>query len=108
MNIDTNAVKARLEARRAELRQRLVRVEVDRRHQSEPLEADSEEQANQTGNDEVLGAIGASGRDELVAIDAALSRLASGHYGQCATCGKAIDTARLAAVPHALRCTGCA
>jgi len=108
LNIDTNAVKSRLEARRAELQQRLVRVDADQRHQSDPLEADSEEQANQTGNDEVLGAIGDSGRSEIVAIDAALSRLAAGHYGECAACGKAIDPARLAAVPYALRCTACA
>ena len=108
MNIDTAAVKSTLEARRAELQQRLARVDADQRHQSEPLDPDFEEQANQTGNDEVLDAIGDSGRNELVAIDAALSRLAAGHYGQCATCGKPIETARLAAVPHALRCTRCA
>ena len=108
MTIDMNAVKARLEARRAELQQRLARVEDDLRHQSEPLEADFEEQVNQTGNDEVLGAIGDSGRNEIAEIEAALSRLAAGRYGQCPSCGKAIDTARLAAVPYALRCTGCA
>lgn len=105
---DPAAVKSRLEARRAELEQRLAHVDVDQRHQWEPLEQDFEEQANQTGNDEVLGAIGDSVRAELSQIDGALGRLAAGRYGQCAACGKRIDAARLAAVPYALRCVACA
>jgi RNA polymerase-binding transcription factor DksA len=105
---DTAVVKSRLESRRAELQQRLSRVEVDRRHQAEPLEADFAEQAAQTGNDEVLGAIGDTLRAELGDIDAALVRLAAGHYGDCAACGKAIEAARLEAVPYALRCAHCA
>ena len=108
MNIDTAAVKSALEARRAELQQRLARVDADRRHQAEPLDPDFEEQANQTGNDEVLGAIGDSGRSELADIESALARLAAGHYGECAECGKDIEAARLAAVPYALRCSACA
>jgi RNA polymerase-binding transcription factor DksA len=105
---DTAVVKAQLESRRAELQQRLSRVEVDQRHQAEPLEADFEEQAAQTGNDEVLAAIGDTVRAELADIDAALGRLAAGHYGECAACGKAIEVARLTAVPYALRCSRCA
>ncbi|MEY4763226.1 MAG: hypothetical protein RLZZ200_3083 [Pseudomonadota bacterium] len=108
MKIDTVAVRDRLEARRAELQQRVGRVDADMRHQSEPLDPDFEEQANQTGNDEVLGAIGDSGRLELSEIESALARLAAGHYGECASCGKAIAPARLEAVPYALRCTACA
>jgi RNA polymerase-binding transcription factor DksA len=105
---DTAAIKSRLEARHAELSQRLARVDADQRHQDEPLVQDFEEQANQTGNDEVLGAIGDSVRTELSQIDAALGRLAAGHYGECAACGKTIEAARLTAVPYALRCTACA
>ena len=105
---DTAAAKARLEQRRGELQLRLSRVDVDQRHQAEPLVQDFEEQANQTGNDEVLGAIGDTVRAELKDIDAALARIASGHYGECAACGKAIEPARLTAVPYALRCASCA
>ena len=44
---------------------------------------------------------------ELNAIDAALKRIASGEYGQCAACGVDIPTARLHANPTALRCVAC-
>ncbi len=44
---------------------------------------------------------------ELVAIDAALQRIADGSYGLCVDCGVGIATARLHASPTALRCVGC-
>ena len=44
---------------------------------------------------------------ELVAIDAALKRIADGSYGLCVDCGVSIATARLHANPTALRCVGC-
>lgn len=44
---------------------------------------------------------------ELVAIDAALRRVADGSYGLCVDCGASIATARLHAAPTALRCVGC-
>ena len=44
---------------------------------------------------------------ELLAIDAALQRLAQGGYGQCLDCGVALPEARLQACPTALRCTVC-
>lgn len=44
---------------------------------------------------------------ELLAIDAALQRLADGSYGQCLDCGVDIPAARLHASPTALRCVNC-
>ena len=44
---------------------------------------------------------------ELVAIDAALKRIADGSYGLCIDCGASIATARLHAAPTALRCVDC-
>lgn len=44
---------------------------------------------------------------ELVAIDAALKRIADGSYGLCVDCGVSIATARLHANPTAQRCLGC-
>jgi DnaK suppressor protein len=40
-------------------------------------------------------------------IDAALTRIESGVYGECLDCGEAIAVARLQATPQALRCIGC-
>ncbi len=44
---------------------------------------------------------------ELMAIEAALQRLARGGYGQCLDCGAALPEARLQACPTALRCMAC-
>lgn len=44
---------------------------------------------------------------ELVAIDAALKRIADGSYGLCLDCGVQIANARLHASPTALRCVAC-
>lgn len=44
---------------------------------------------------------------ELIAIDAALARLADGSYGECTDCGCRIPAARLQATPEAARCVPC-
>lgn len=44
---------------------------------------------------------------ELREIDLALQRLASGTYGICVECGRAIEPARLNALPAARQCLGC-
>ncbi len=46
--------------------------------------------------------------DTLVRLDAALRRVEEGHYGECVTCGEAISTARLRALPFAVNCHACA
>jgi DnaK suppressor protein len=45
--------------------------------------------------------------EELIAIDAALARLHTGHYGQCVDCTKPIAPKRLEATPEASRCMAC-
>lgn len=47
-------------------------------------------------------------RSTLAAIDAAEARLADGTYGICAQCACSISDARLAALPTAETCVGCA
>ncbi|NCW86990.1 MAG: hypothetical protein EBV69_13255, partial [Oxalobacteraceae bacterium] len=44
---------------------------------------------------------------EIVAIDAALGRIAAGTYGICVKCGEAIAPKRLEAVPTATTCVAC-
>jgi RNA polymerase-binding transcription factor DksA len=56
----------------------------------------------------VLGAIKDAAQDELVQIDRALQRLASGEYRTCARCAGQIAPGRLAAVPYTDRCGSCA
>jgi DnaK suppressor protein len=46
-------------------------------------------------------------REELAAIDAALQRIASGSYAECAGCGRDIGRERLLVQPSADRCLQC-
>jgi RNA polymerase-binding transcription factor DksA len=41
-------------------------------------------------------------------VERALARMAEGTYGTCRNCGKAIDPARLRAIPHTRYCLACA
>lgn len=45
---------------------------------------------------------------ELQQIDAALERIKQGTYGECLTCGKLIQTARLEVYPSTTACIDCA
>ena len=47
-------------------------------------------------------------REQVVALDAALGRLAAGRYGVCDRCGRPIGDDRLAARPAATACIECA
>lgn len=60
---------------------------------------------------DVIADLGAAQMDrheiELRAIDAALTRLREGKYGECTDCGAEIGYARLEAFPAAARCIDC-
>lgn len=51
--------------------------------------------------------LSAGERDFVRRIDAALDRIASGHYGECVHCAKKVQMARLEAVPWARHCVAC-
>lgn len=46
-------------------------------------------------------------RDLLDQVERALRKISDGTYGRCASCGKAIEAARLKALPHASLCIAC-
>ena len=99
------AVEARLRARLAELSQRIAAIEDELQH---AMDDDFAEQAVDRADDEPLDALERTLRQEAGDIERALGRLASGDYGRCAACGEPIDPARLAALPTASLCIGCA
>ena len=72
------------------------------------LSKDSEDQAIDLENDEVLQALDESGRREVLQINAALDRMEAGKYGTCRECGIEIPMERLQALPSALTCVDCA
>lgn len=105
---DYQATRQRLEARLADLAQRLLKVERNRRRETNPLEPDWAEQAATRQNDEVLDRLESEGHQEITALRAALRRLEQGTYGVCVTCEEPIAAARLEAMPHTTQCITCA
>lgn len=88
-----------------ELQRRLASIKADAGQEHSP---DSEEQAQERENDEVVDAIGDETRQSIREINQALRRLEEGSYGVCESCGQAIAAARLQALPEATRCIECA
>ncbi|MFI8482543.1 TraR/DksA family transcriptional regulator [Pseudomonas sp. NPDC078700] len=69
---------------------------------------DSEEQATQRQNDEVLEALLAEAEEGRHAVGLAKLRLTEGTYGQCLKCAEPIESARLQALPATAYCLACA
>lgn len=102
---DTDAAKASLEAQLAELESRQARIAEDL---SEPLNADSSEQAIEMEDDASLEGQGALIAREIASVKRALARIEDGIYGECVRCGEEIAPARLEARPEAALCIDCA
>lgn len=105
---DLQTVRARLIAKRAELEERVRRIDADLRKREEPLSADFEEQVVEQENLDALYAIEREGRVELQKVNDALARIERDEYAVCSRCGGPIAEARLAALPYADTCIGCA
>lgn len=101
-------IRQQLEARLAQLEQRLGRIERDRRRVGNTLEADWQEQAAVRQNDEVLDGLQEEETVQIAAIQAALQRIDEGTYGICVTCDEPIAAKRLEALPYTTLCIACA
>lgn len=74
---------------------------------AEQRAGESDDWAQANAERDLAIALGERESAELIAIDAALQRIADGSYGLCVDCGVAITTARLHANPTAMRCVDC-
>lgn len=98
------AMRTALLAQIAEQRGGIVsRAEVAADHFAHPQDSSAQLATER----ELEFALGERELAELSAIDAALTRLQTGAYGQCTDCGVQIAPARLQATPEAPRCIGC-
>jgi len=102
---DIAVIKARLEEQLKEL---LMRAQGIEDSLSTPGSRDWEENAVESEDDEVLSTVGNVTKQEINDIRLALSRIESGHYGKCISCGQAISKERLTAMPYATKCIRCA
>ena len=104
-NQEVVAIQALLLARRKELANRLERI---KDNLTSGRSADSQEQAQELENAEVVDALGNEARLELSQVARALEQIKNGTYGVCVTCEEEIPLARLKARPFADRCIRCA
>jgi RNA polymerase-binding protein DksA len=98
-------IQAQLLAKQAELTHRLERI---KENLTGGRSADSQEQAQELENAEVVDALGNEARSEISRIAKALDQIKNKTYGVCADCGETIPMARLEAYPFADRCIRCA
>lgn len=106
---DPTEIRARLEARRAELRQ-LGEVSAESRR---PVTLDQQSVGRLSRMDAMQGQEMALAQNrrreaELARIEAALARLAAGDYGHCVLCDEPIAAKRLASDPSIATCVDCA
>ena len=87
---------------------RIEAIQKDTHHKEEPVEKDFAEQATQSENDDVLSVLDSEAQSTVTQINAALSRIELGTYGECYTCGQPIPVKRLLVVPYAEYCIECA
>jgi RNA polymerase-binding protein DksA len=102
---DYDEIRAQLLEKQKELS---VRLENIKSNITRGRSADSQEQAQELENAEVVDALGNEARHELHLIAKALDQIKQGTYGACVDCGAAIPPARLSAYPFAERCIDCA
>ena len=98
-------IEKRLNEKRAELIQRIAAVDQDF---NAGQSIDSEEQAVELENEEVLIGLQLAAQNELQKVDEALLKLQRGHYDVCSSCGEKISQDRLAALPYVIDCINCA
>ena len=98
-------IHAQLLAKQVELAHRLERL---KENLTGGRSADSQEQAQELENAEVVDALGNEARVEISMIARALDQIKNNTYGVCADCAETIPMARLEAYPFADRCIRCA
>lgn len=102
---DYSAIRAEL---KEQLRRLVARAEEIDNNLREPGDSDWEDRAVEAEGDEVLSQVGNLAMTEIAQIKDAIHRIDEGKYGKCTRCGATIPEERLAAIPYATTCTGCA
>ncbi len=111
MTTNLNILRSRLESERSRLNRELE----DLRASSTPKEerrdgspfGKREEEATETLELEKRLALEQRLKGQLQEVERALQKFEEGTYGKCDNCGRAIDPARLEALPYAVLCMTC-
>lgn len=103
--VEYKEIREQLLAKQEELNVRLASI---KRNITGGRSADSQEQAQELENAEVVDALGNEATLELHLIAKALDQIKNNTYGNCVDCSKSIPADRLHAYPFAERCIDCA
>jgi len=104
MQIDTEAVRRRLQERREQLLARYRDTKAMVEEELDSREIEPEENASEQWDARLLTHMSHGDARALEAVTAAMIRLEDGAYGICIDCGEEIDEGRLSAIPEAARC----
>ena len=99
--------KKRLEERQSILRRNVTRTAEDGRRADEEATQDIADRAASSYNKEFLFHQSNNERQLLQMVEAALSRIREGTFGQCISCCRDINPKRLEAVPWTRYCIEC-
>lgn len=97
--------KEKLQALQQELQDRITSIDRDL---SQAHSADSQEQAVERENDDVLMSLKQEALQEVAQIRHALELIEAGNYGICEACGDEIKAGRLEVMPFVSMCVNCA
>lgn len=101
----TEQLKVQLTNRIIELQQRISAIHRDF---ADGRDTDWSEQAGERENEEVLNALESEAKVEIQHLSNAITRMESGSYGICQSCGDEIAKQRLEVQPAATHCIKCA
>ena len=96
--------RERLIRRRDEILELHRRAEETQRTLAEP-DIEREETAQKESISDVIARLDSQEKEEIEAIDHALSMIETGQYGFCEVCGKQIGKKRLDAIPWTVFCS---
>lgn len=105
---DYQAIREQLISLQSGLESRMDRIVRNITHADTPLSRNSEEQAQEQENLEVVDALGNATRTELHQVKQAIKRIDTGQYGYCSHCDQSITIERLHVLPYTDRCINCA
>src|SRR4030042_1356283 len=111
MTTNFNILRSRLQSERQRLNEELEELRASSTPQEERRDGSPfgkrEEEATETLELEKRLALEKRLKEQLVEVTRALEKFEQGTYGKCDSCGRAIDPARLEALPYAILCMTC-
>ena len=111
VSFNFDLLRSHLESEQERLAHELEQLEASSRPADERREGSPfgkrEEEATETAELETRLGLEKRIRDQLAAVEHALSKFEKGTYGLCDICGQPIDPARLEALPQASLCLNC-